>query len=356
MDDFGVIITCHRHDYYLAKGCCASVRHFLGDVPILLLLDGDFPTDEVERTYGVQILKSCDLADVELRERSVGWGLTKMIAFWHSPWSRFLLLDADTVVWGDVRRLARFDVADMIIDNHVAQLFPPPGADDLLGRFLGPGRPKDIAKLVAHVRRWYFDPIRLGHYVPTFRVADSIGRLFCSGAVLARRGAIDRQAYLAALDGQQADPTLFGPGEMGILNFLAFHGEAEGALRLHCEPGLQTLAHMMSDSDMLGRFPVPPGGPPETVDEPTVIHWSGWQKPIARGRGARGAPMTAFRRKFLLDSGRTRAQTAAILATEDYGRMARFNGPALLEAWIAQGRRLLGALRPARAPVSKALM
>jgi hypothetical protein len=33
MKDFGIIVACYQKDYRFAKGCCASIRYFLGDVP-----------------------------------------------------------------------------------------------------------------------------------------------------------------------------------------------------------------------------------------------------------------------------------------------------------------------------------
>ena len=49
-----------------------------------------------------------DVADDQLRRRSYGYGLTKMIVLWESPFERFLYLDADTIVWGNL--LAALDV------------------------------------------------------------------------------------------------------------------------------------------------------------------------------------------------------------------------------------------------------
>ncbi|MEG4996112.1 hypothetical protein [Microcoleus sp. B4-D4] len=40
-----------------------------------------------------------------------------MIAFWESSWSNFLVLDADTIVWGDVLKLGNFKKSDLIVDQ-----------------------------------------------------------------------------------------------------------------------------------------------------------------------------------------------------------------------------------------------
>ena len=48
MKDFGVIVACYDKEYSFAKGCSASIRYFSGDVPIFLIVDGDFSIKELE--------------------------------------------------------------------------------------------------------------------------------------------------------------------------------------------------------------------------------------------------------------------------------------------------------------------
>jgi len=116
-DDFGVVIACHAGDYFLAKGCCASIRYFLGNVPICLIVDGRLSARRLQELQGVRVITRDSVADATLRGRSFGYGLTKMVAFWLSPWKHFLYLDADTVVWGNVLKFASFDRADMVVDR-----------------------------------------------------------------------------------------------------------------------------------------------------------------------------------------------------------------------------------------------
>jgi hypothetical protein len=117
MEDFGIIVACCFQDYLFAKGCCASIRHFLGDVPIALIVDGTFSVSSLEKAYGVQVINRNTISNEVLKNRSFGWGKTKMIAFWESPWKHFLVLDADTNVWGNVLRYADFEQFDVIIDK-----------------------------------------------------------------------------------------------------------------------------------------------------------------------------------------------------------------------------------------------
>src|SRR5262245_1787820 len=79
MADFGVIIGCCRRDYGFAKGTVASVRHYMPDMPICLLVDGDFPTDDMQRTYGVSSFYRSQVKNAFLRNLSFGWGISKMV-------------------------------------------------------------------------------------------------------------------------------------------------------------------------------------------------------------------------------------------------------------------------------------
>ena len=117
MEDFGVIIACCDQDYLFTKGCCASIRYFLGDVPICLLIDGTFSVSPLEKVYGVRVINHDSVSEPLLRKRSFGWGKSHMIPFWESPWQNFLVMDADTIIWGDVLKLANFEDFDFIIDQ-----------------------------------------------------------------------------------------------------------------------------------------------------------------------------------------------------------------------------------------------
>jgi hypothetical protein len=115
----GVIIPVWAGDLYLAKACCASVRQSMGDIPITVLVDGAATdTRELERLHGVQRMAVQEVAGEECVRLCAGTSWTKLLLFWMSPYERFLCLDADTVVWGDVRLYAEFDQFDFIAAYH----------------------------------------------------------------------------------------------------------------------------------------------------------------------------------------------------------------------------------------------
>ena len=279
MDDFGVVIACCAEDHFLARGCVASVREFLGDVPICLIYDGRYAGDLAER-FGVRVLQRADVRCDLLRERSFGWGLSKMVAFWEAPWPKFLLLDADTIVWRDVLAYGRLDEADVVVDRHFFDIAAAGGVNPYLADFLDQENVQ-AAPLAALMRQWFFDPALLGHHRPGFAWQRHAYDYFCSGALFARRGVLELDAYLDALDLQQRVPGIFGPGEMGLLNYLVFRAADEGRLRVAHESRLQTLVCRMPD------FTEP--------EHATVVHWSGRPKPRIARADVHSALMTRFR-------------------------------------------------------------
>jgi hypothetical protein len=119
----GVIVGVCAADLYLAKACCASVRRFMGDIPITLLADGRVNTSALESVFGAKRLAVADAAPAELVDIGRGTALPKLSVFWASPYERFLFLDADTLVWGDVRIHAALDRFDYVAAHQV----PTPG-------------------------------------------------------------------------------------------------------------------------------------------------------------------------------------------------------------------------------------
>ncbi len=272
MEDFGVIIATYKGDYSFAKGCCASVRYFLGDVPICLILDGTFPVQPLEKAYGVRVINRSNVAHKVLAEKSFGWGLTKMIAFWESPWKNFLYLDADTVVWGDILKFANFKDFDIIVDKPCYNY-----SDD-------------------EISQWFFNTEKIKTYFPGFNWQNR--PYFCSGTFFAKRDIFSVDEYLELLELQTTEPKLFYPGEQGFLNLMIFRAADEGRIRLGHED-MQLIVSDFPLEQLRKRFPIEKTGP--VSKESTVIHWSG-KKPFLSRSQVFSSPMNFFRRKFLQDA------------------------------------------------------
>lgn len=320
--DFGVVVATHRSDYDLAKGCCASIRASLGNVPISLFVDGDFSTRLLERAYGVDTIRATDLTIPELRRIGFGWGRTKMAAFWEAPFEKALLLDADTIVYGDVRVHADFDTADVVTDTHFAESHADCFKNDPLHSFMGP-EAVSVETMRAHLQSWFFRPDLIELRYPDFDWRGALTRIFCPGGMFARRGALDLEVYLR-LDRDRRDRSgIFSIGDMGVLNFMVLDAVAKGRLRLSQTPHLHRLV-FQSDPETLAReFPVDPSGRPCPGEHAAVLHWSGYPKPSLGGKAVYSKPMTYFRRQALADAGlRSATLVDAVLASEDLLRRA----------------------------------
>ncbi|HLO47797.1 MAG TPA: hypothetical protein VK211_05190 [Kamptonema sp.] len=295
MEDFGIIIACCDQDYLFAKGCCASIRYFLGDVPICLLIDGTFSVAPLEKAYGVRVINHDTVSSEFLRNRSFGWGKTKMIAFWESPWSKFMVLDADTIVWGDVLKLANFNNFDFVIDQ------PASTYSD------------------ADVTEFFFDIPGIEKHFPDFRWREYRDRYFCTGTFFARREIFSLDEYREILDFVAQYPGVFKYGEMGFLNFMIFRAAQEGRARVQ-NVDSQLLVPDFDQDLLRKRFPVKESGPEVESNDATVIHWCG-PKPTLSTSKVYSEPMNFCRRKCQQDAwGKTGLEAEMSLKSEDLQR------------------------------------
>jgi hypothetical protein len=276
IEDFGIIIACCDQDYTFARGCCASIRYFLGDTPIALIIDGTFDTSPLEQTYGVKVINQSTVSSTFLKERSFGFGLTKMIAFWESPWKHFLYLDADTVVWFNILKFANFQDYDVIIDKPVYD------------------------RSNSDISAYFFDIEKIGKYFPDFPWQTYRNYYFCTGAFFATRDIFTLDEYAEILDLVAREPRLFFPGEQGFLNFMLCRAAAEGRIRLGQEP-IQLLVPDFDQQHIEKRFSFQQAKP-HYISDDIIIHWCGPQKPVSRPTQTYSQPMTFFRRKFIDDA------------------------------------------------------
>jgi hypothetical protein len=251
----------------------ASLRHFAPQLRICLLIDGDFCTRSLRRAYDVDVLYRNQVKNDFLRERSFGYGVTKMVAFWESPFERFLWLDADTVMWGDISPLlARSMPWDIVTDRPRSQ---PAGYEG--------------------VSKWFFDVNRIEKFFPEFRWKDYLGMYFCTGVWAARRGVFELAQYQSLLQLASENPGLFLYGEMGLLNFMIASNAQAGRIAVKNE-FIQVIMGDFSTDDLVQRFGVssPQQRPAGTA--PVVLHYTAGPKPDFDDPSAGALPMGQFRR------------------------------------------------------------
>jgi hypothetical protein len=200
-----------------------------------------------------------------------------MVAFWESPFKHFLLLDADTNVWGDVREHADYDRYDIIIDKPYYSCSEE------------------------NINKFFFDTGQMKVHFPDF---DYLKHQFvCTGVIFGRRDIFNIEEYKKMLNFVDKQPNLFKFGEMGFLNYMFFNSAEKGRIKLGSS-NIQYIACDFDPEETEKRFYVK-GNKPALDGGSTVIHWAGSKKPVAKnpfGYYPYREPMAFFRKKFLKDT------------------------------------------------------
>lgn len=282
-DNWGIVITVSWEDVMFAKGLCASIHHFMGPVPITLLCDGNFSVLDFQRAYDVQVMRAHDVRDAFLAENSFGYGFSKFIAVWEAPYSQYLHLDADMIMWGNLLKtlngnnyqeydiLAAAPYFKVTLDEMKFQLFDPEA-------------------LAQHttVYPWQSVPF------------------FNSGVYWAKRGflSLDRYKELKILRHHHRE--IFRAGEQGMLNFMVFEGVSECRLKFKSVHELQVVVPNYSENDLRSRFPLELIISGKDTGPATMLHWVGGpgNKPYAGNRKRYYEIQKYFQQRFHNDAGR----------------------------------------------------
>jgi hypothetical protein len=265
-DDIGFSVACHKGDVPLLRGCLASIRYFAPDAPICLVIDTDFDSRPFEKRYGVTTIRRRDVRHPGLRQWSFGPGITKLIAFWEAPFERIFHIDADAVLWGDVRQNVPDSEWDVVFNEPHEQI-------------------TDYIQ-----RTQYFDPQVIFDHIESFPWQGN--PYFQAGVLCVRRGALDVDEYLRMLEGQRKNPDVFINMDQGILNILVFR--AVNNCKIHpLSAHLQSVVPVLSKPELESRFQIRDGKPVPWV-QPTVVHWAG-PKPYKTNPDVFSLPMDYFR-------------------------------------------------------------
>ncbi len=297
----GVIVLVSAGDVYLAKACCASIRQSLGDIPITLLVDGpNTDTTELQRLPKVSRLVAQELAGEEYGPLWSGFWV-KLLIFWKSPYERFLYLDADTLVWGDVRTYAEFDKYDFIAGLHFnnPQTFQTP----------------------EEIQKYVYDVDFMKKLDPAL---DWRGQALANnGAFFARRQVFTKEKLQTL-----RQMPCWRCYEQGVINYLRWQARHTG---IPCVTGCKLqIFPAETNYDPADRFF------PRDDQRPAIIHWI-CKKPKL-GRHYQAAD--DYRRLFLRMTGRTK-WLATRLFMEDIGVWLHRQRRSLNRSWQRLKRRNL---------------
>jgi hypothetical protein len=266
MNEIGFSVACHKGDVPLLRGCLASIKYFAPDAPICLVIDRGFDSRPFEKRYGVSTVRRRNVRHPGLRQWSFGPGITKLIAFWEAPFERIFHIDADAVLWGDVRQNVPDSEWDVVFNEPHEQI-------------------TDYIQ-----RTQYFDPQVIFDHIESFPWQGN--PYFQAGVLCVRRGALDVDEYLRMLEGQRKNPDVFINMDQGILNILVFR--AVNNCKIHpLSAHLQSVVPVLSKPELESRFQIRDGKPVLWV-QPTVVHWAG-PKPYKTNPDVFSLPMDFFR-------------------------------------------------------------
>jgi hypothetical protein len=237
-----IYVTASAHDARYTRICVASIRHFYPEVPIKLLAGGS-----LENGLKEELARYWDVGLADIRPGNWGWGFVKLEPLFGTPGERFLVLDSDTVVVGDVVGTWASNATDFLVD--------------------------DEQQSEANTRRLYYDWRKVAGVDPT---AGPPQFVFNTGQWFGTAGILTRKDFILFVDWsgmppRLRHPELFMPGEQGVLNYVLNQKAMLERISVDWCKIMRWPAHGMNDIS------------PQTIANrtapPLVVHWAGMKKP-----------------------------------------------------------------------------
>jgi lipopolysaccharide biosynthesis glycosyltransferase len=296
-NNFGIVTACWQGDYFLVKATCASIRYFMGDIPICVIVDGNFSIEELEKLYNVKPLYLSQLSNPELRKICPGSTRAKLAAIWEGPFDRFIYMDSDAIAWGNL--VEKFDID---LENFDFVVMRP----DYYG-----------FPTEEQAKTWFFDVDTLKKVAPEYEWQNQ--PYFCAGAFAARRNCLDLDEYLRLEGLAEEYPELFKFWDQGVLNYMVFSASQAGKLKYKVID-MQVVTGEFSKNELEGKYPSSIYKIPKEPEKPAILHFCG-EKPFLHKPNAFSKPFTAFRllhyQKLIGDSVIAKGQSISKIIFEE---------------------------------------
>lgn len=261
-NDFGIIITTYRGDFYFTKAVLASIKKFMPDVPICIIQDDDFSLEEVLPLYNItHVITRENATNAFVKENCFRSRCSNLSAFTESPFEKFLYLDSDLVLWGDIRKNLQLSEADFFHNEP-----HEPYTDKVY-------------------REQYFVADKLFKHTEAFEWKDC--HFFNSGVFIARKNMFAQQEFEDLIRLWKSDRVVKGQrlifplDPQSLLNILVFRNKEKGNIKVG-EAHMQTVVSVIPTQEMENRFVFKNGEP--VIHENTIIHWAGL-KPFMTNQG-----------------------------------------------------------------------
>lgn len=270
-DDFGIIITTYIGDFYFTKALLASIQKFIPNVPICLIQDGDFSLDEVRSIYNItHVIKRETASNEFVKQNCFRSRCSSLVTFSESPFEKFIYLDSDLVLWGNILKHINIDTMDFIHN------IPHEAYSDKI------------------YKEQYFDAERTFKYTESFDWRDC--HFFNSGVFIARKNLFEKKEFEDIVRLWKSNRSLLPTDPQSILNVLVFRNQKKGKIKVG-EAHLQTVVPVLSSAELEKKFAFFNGEP--IINEDTVIHWAGLKPLMTNRNKVFTAPEIYFRKLHL---------------------------------------------------------
>ena len=249
---FGFVTACHAGDKWRVGATLASMRFYCPDVPICLIADGDVDVSDLQKEYDLIVLRIDELPSPEMRKMIGASYRVKLAAMWEGPFERYVWMDSDSILWGDIRPRIREDLDFQIFWPEISI-------------------PVDAEEEPPWLAHFYFNLSELKKLDPDFEWRGY--PYFSAGAFACRRNVISYEEWIGIEQWGEKIAGLFQFQDQGILNYLIFAKSQRGEINVDWSDvqwsrnfGFDKLAN-----DGAGRE----WGFPHEVKHPVVLHFCG---------------------------------------------------------------------------------
>lgn len=240
-----IYVAASTHDARYTRICVASIRHFYPDIPIRLLVGG-----RLQRGLAAELKRYWNVTIADVPPGEYGWGFVKLEVLFGKARERFLVLDSDTAIVGDVLALRATSDAAFMVDNEEQS-------------------ESQIAAL-------YFDWKKAAEAGID---AEAPSFVFNTGQWFGTAGLLDRRDFATLVDWSRFPsrvkyPHIFKQGEQGVFNYVLNRCVTAGRLTLALDRILLWPGRGMEGINAAGIA--------ARETPPLVVHWAGLKRLFMR--------------------------------------------------------------------------
>lgn len=256
-----IYISAATSEARYTRICVASIRYFYPKIPIRLLVSG-----RLQRGLVDELRQYWDVGIADLPRGEYGWGFAHWEPLFGPPGERFLMLDSDTVITGPV--------LDLWNDDLLGEDEPSKGRAPFLV--------DDEKQSEADTKGLYYDWEKVRQIDPSAQAPQFV---FNAGQWFGTAGVLTREDFAPWVEWTMPRrvryPTVFMPGDQGVLNYVFNKKVLLGDLRVERRKIMRWPGHSMEglDAERVVRH----------AAEPLIVHWAGVKK--ARQRDMIGAEL-----------------------------------------------------------------